>query len=83
MKTTYGARDIIRNPSLLKIDAKESIVIEDKRSHKTLGVYLGVELANEFWEYKKKQKLLEAAKKIKEHASLENRVLEGTLDDDL
>lgn len=81
MKTTYGARDIVRNPSLLKIAAHDSIVIEDKKSHKTLGIYLGIELANEFLEYRKKSKLLEAGRKIKNSASLENKNLEGTLDD--
>ena len=83
MITTCGARDIVRNPSLLKIDAKESIIIEDKRTHKTLGVYLGVELAQEFWEYQKKAKLLEAARKIKENATFEHTLLEGSINDGL
>ena len=83
MSVTYGARDILRNPTLLKIDANESFLIEDKKSHKQLGVYLGVNLAQEFFEYQKKQKLLTSAQKIKTHAQKINQELEGSLDDGL
>jgi len=83
MAAVYGARDIVRNPSLLKIDADESFVVEDKRAHKRLGVYLGVDLAEEFFAYKKREKLLDAARKIKENASEEYEELEGSIDDGL
>ncbi|MFP4486599.1 MAG: hypothetical protein ACLFOC_06525 [Campylobacterales bacterium] len=48
MKISYGTREIVRNPSLLRINPSESYIIEDKKSHKELGVYLGVELVKEF-----------------------------------
>lgn len=83
MNTTYGARDIVRNPSLLRIDAYDIITIEDKRAHKTLGVFLGTELSNEFFKYRKKEQMLKAAKNIKENASTENSLLEGTIHDQL
>ncbi len=83
MEKVYGTREIVRNPSLLRIEPTESIVIEDKKSHKRLGVYLGVELAEEFFAYKEKQKLLEAAKKIKQSAKEESEALEASLDDEL
>jgi len=83
MAATYGARDIVRNPSLLKIGADESFIVEDKKAHKRLGVYLGVKLAEEFFAYKKREKLLNAARKIKESASEEYRELEGSIDDGL
>jgi hypothetical protein len=83
MAAIYGARDIVRNPSLLKIDANESFVVEDKKAHKRLGVYLGVDLAEEFFAYKKREKLLNAARKIKESASEEYREMEGSIDDGL
>ncbi len=41
MTTVYGVRDIIRNSSLLRIKPNDSFIVEDKKSHKTLGVYLG------------------------------------------
>ncbi len=81
MTAVYGARDITRNPSLLRIKVDESFIVEDKKAHKTLGVYLGVELADEFFRYLKKQKLLKSAKKIKESAKVEYENLNGTLSD--
>ncbi len=83
MNTVYGARDIVRNPSLLRIDANDSYIIEDKKAHKKLGIYLGVELAEKFFEYTRKQELLESAKKIKESAKAENELLDGTTNDGL
>ena len=83
MNAKYGTRDIVRNPSLLRIGANDSYMIEDKKSHTPLGVYLGVDLAQEFFEYEKKKKLLESAKKIKQSAIKEYEVLEGALDDGL
>jgi len=83
MNAVYGARDIVRNPSLLRIDAYDSFIVEDKKAHKRLGIYLGVELAEEFFAYKKREKLLNAAKKIKEQAKEEYAFLEGTVDDGL
>lgn len=83
MNTIYGARDIVRNPSLLRIDANDSYIIEDKKAHKRLGIYLGVELAEKFFEYTKKQELLESAKKINESALKENELLDGSITDEL
>ncbi len=83
MSGVFGARDIVRNPSLLKIDPDESFVVEDKKAHKRLGVYLGANLAQEFFAYQKQKALLDAARKIKEHARKENEALEGSLDDGL
>jgi len=83
MYMTYGARDIVRNPSLLKIKTDDSFIVEDKRAHKQLGVYLGLELAQEFFEYRKKQQLIKSAKKIKQSALLENLKLDGTSNDGL
>jgi hypothetical protein len=79
--TTYGSRDIIRNPSLLRIDGNESFVVEDKKAHKTLGIYLGVKLAEDFFKYTKKQELLKSAQKIKNSAKTEFDELTGTLGD--
>ena len=81
MTTKYGSRDIIRNPSLLRIEENDSFIIEDKKAHKTLGVYLGTKLAEEFFNYTKKQELLKSAQKIKKSASEEFLKLEGTLND--
>lgn len=50
----YEARDILRNPSLLKIKTNDSFIVEDKRAHNHLGVYLGLDLAKEFFEYREK-----------------------------
>ena len=83
MEAIYGARDIVRNPSLLRIDSQDSFIVEDKKAHKRLGIYLGVELAEEFFAYKKREKLLNAARKIKEHSIKEYAFLEGSIDDGL
>lgn len=83
MSVSYGARDISRNPSLLRIGANDEFTIEDKKSHKKLGVYIGMTLAEEFFEYKKKKELLDAAKKIKQSAKAEYDNMEGTLNDGL
>jgi len=83
MSKFYGVREITRNPSLLKIAPDEYFVIEDRKSHKALGLYLGTQLAEEFEAYRRKRKLLEAARKIKSAAVEENERLEGTLDDGL
>ena len=83
MYMTYGARDIVRNPSLLKIESNESFIVEDKRAHKQLGVYLGLELAKEFFDYREKQQLLKSARKIKQSALAENLELTGTSNDGL
>ena len=83
MNVIYGARDIVRNPSLLRIESDESFIVEDKKAHKRLGIYLGIDLAEEFFAYKKREKLLTAAKKIKQSASAEYEVLESSLDDGL
>lgn len=80
---TYGARDIVRNPSILRVDPNESLIIEDKKAHKTLGVYLGIELAKDFFAYQKKKKLLDAARSIKANSLEESKSLEGSLDDGL
>jgi len=83
MTTIYGSRDIVRNPSLLRIDGDASFVVEDKKAHKKLGVYIGVELADEFFNYLKKQKLLASAHKIKASSLSELELLEGSSDDGL
>ncbi|MGM0519607.1 MAG: hypothetical protein ACQERD_08175 [Campylobacterota bacterium] len=83
MSATYGTREIVRNPSLLRIKPNESFVIEDKKSHKQLGMYIGVDLAKEFLEYEKKKKLLQSAKKIREHSLKEALLWEDTLNDGL
>ncbi len=83
MNISYGARDISRNPSLLRIADDEDFIIEDKKSHKQLGVYMGMKLAKEFFEYKKKKELIDAANKIKKSAQNEYAALEGTLNDGL
>ncbi len=83
MTAVYGSRDITRNPSLLKIKSDESFIVEDKKAHKTLGVYLGVDLADKFFAFIKKQELLQSAKKIQKSATAENKILNGTLNDGL
>jgi len=83
MSISYGARDISRNPSLLRIGANDEFIIEDKKSHKKLGLYIGMDLAEEFFAYKKKKELLDAANKIKESAKSEYDSMEGTLNDGL
>jgi hypothetical protein len=81
MTAVYGSRDIIRNPALLRIEENSSFIVEDKKAHKTLGVYLGTKLAEEFFNYTKKQELLKSAQKIKNSANEEFLKLEGTLND--
>ncbi len=83
MNEVFGAREIVRNPSLLRIDPDDSFIVEDKKAHKRLGIYLGANLAQEFFDYKKREELLKSAKKIKEHALEENMLLEGSIDDGL
>ena len=83
MQKVYGTREIVRNPSLLRIDPNDSFIIEDKKAHNQLGIYLGTALAKEFLAYKEKQKLIESAKKIKASAKDENRALEASLADAL
>jgi len=83
MGLSYGARDISRNPSLLRIGENDDFIIEDKKSHKKLGVYMGMTLAEEFFAYKKKKALLDAANKIKQNAKAEYDSMEETLSDGL
>ncbi len=83
MSISYGIRDIIRNPSLLKIDSNQTYIIKDKKSNKTLGIYLGTDIAKEFFEYMEKKELLESAKKIKENAKKEYLEMEESLSDGL
>jgi len=83
VNVVYGVRDIVRNPSLLRIDSSDSFIVEDKKAHKRLGIYLGIDLAEEFFAYKKREKLLKSAKKIKDSASEEYEFLEGSVDDGL
>jgi len=83
MTIRYGTRDIVRNPSLLRIGTNESFIIEDKKAHKKLGVYMGIDLAQEFFNYLNKQKLLKSAMKIKKSAIDENSFLEESIDDGL
>ena len=83
MTQTVGTREILRNPSLLKIAPEETLIIEDKKAHKMLGMYIGVELAQEFMRYQEKAKLLKSAKKIASSAKQENAILEGALSDGL
>ena len=83
MSEIYGARDIVRNPSLLRVDPDKSFIVEDKKAHKRLGVYLGSELAEEFFAYKRRETLLASAHKIKAQTAEESKALEGTLNDGL
>lgn len=78
---TYGTRDILRNPSLLRIDKDSYLAIEDKKRKKFLGLYIGNSLADEFLEYIKNKKLSKCAHKIKENSTKENAILEGSLSD--
>lgn len=80
---TYGARDIVRNPSLLRIKKDSYIGIEDKRERKILGLYIGNALADEFLNYIEKKRLMQSAKKIKNSSIEENLLLEDTIDDGL
>ena len=83
MTQTVGTREILRNPSLLKIAPEETLIIEDKKAHKMLGMYIGVELAEEFMRYQEKAQLLKSAKKIASSTKQENAILEGALSDGL
>ena len=81
MTQSVGARDILRNPSLLRIAPTDTLVAEDKKSHKMLGLYIGADTAKEFLEYQAKAKLLSSAKKIAASAKQEYKELEGAVDD--
>ena len=81
MTQTVGSREILRNPSLLKIAPEETLIIEDKKAHKMLGMYIGTQLAEEFIRYQEKANLLKSAKKITLSAKKENAILEGALSD--
>ncbi len=83
MSKSYGVRDIVRNPSILKIGAEEIVEIEDKRANKLLGIYIGKGLAKDFVSFLEKKSLLESAKRVKELAKNEYQDLEGTLSDGL
>lgn len=83
MTQTVGAREILRNPSLLKIAPEASLIIEDKKAHKMLGMYIGVELAEEFMHYQEKANLLKSAKKIATASKKEYALLEGSINDGL
>jgi len=81
MTPSVGARDIVRNPSLLRIAPTDTLLIEDKKSHKVLGLYIGTEMAKEFLEYQERAGLLTSAKKIVASAKTEYQELEGAIDD--
>lgn len=83
MSKVYGTREILRNPSLLRISPNENIIIEDKKAHKRLGVYIGNDLADKFFDYLEKEKLLESARKIKNSAKEEYDKLEESISDGL
>jgi hypothetical protein len=83
MSDIYGIRDISKKPSLLKIDPHGSFIVEDKKSHKKLGVYMGMALAEEFMAYMEKKRLLDAAKKIRSDAEKAYESMEGSIDDGL
>ena len=83
MTQIMGSREIVRNPSLLRIAPTDVIVIEDKRAHKMLGMYIGVDLAEAFIRFQNKEKLLASAKKIASSSKEEYEFLEGTVSDGL
>lgn len=83
MTQIMGSREILRNPSLLRIAPNDVIVIEDKRAHKMLGMYIGIEIAEDFIRFQQKEKLLKSAQKIAASAKEEYEWLEGTIDDGL
>lgn len=83
MTQVIGARELLRNPSLLRIAPNDSMVIEDKRSHTVLGMYIGAELAEDFLRFQQKEKLLKSAQKIAISSKKEYDALEGTIDDGL
>ena len=80
---TYGTREIVKNSSILRIDENDFFMVEDKKSHKQLGIYLGINLANQFLEFHRKERLLKSAEKIRENAKKESEYLSGTLNDGL
>ncbi|MRI82809.1 MAG: hypothetical protein C6I00_00115 [Nitratiruptor sp.] len=73
----FSVREIARHPSLLKIEPWDMILIEDRKVHKILGLYIGAALAQEFELFLQRKRLLEAAQKIKESAKREYAKLEG------
>jgi len=83
MTQIIGSREILRNPSLLRIAPTDTIVIEDKRAHKMLGMYIGVEVAEDFIRFQNKEKLLSSAKKIALSSKQEYDLLEETINDGL
>lgn len=83
MTQVIGARELLRNPSLLRIAPNETMVIKDKRSHTVLGMYIGAEIAEEFIRFQQKEKLLKSAQKIAASAQEEYEFLDGTIDDGL
>jgi hypothetical protein len=83
MTQIIGARELLRNPSLLRIAPNDTMVVEDKRSHTVLGMYIGAEIAEEFIRFQQKEKLLKSAQKIAASAKEEYEWLEGTIDDGL
>jgi len=83
MTVKYGSRELVRNPSLLRVRPDESFIVEDKKSHKELGVYIGTELAKDFFNYLRKRELLRAASRIRENAQEEHRLLEESVGDGL
>jgi hypothetical protein len=56
-------------------------MVEDKKSHKKLGLYIGMELAEKFLEFQRKERLLESAKKIRENSKQESEIFEMVIDD--
>ncbi len=78
---TFGTREIVRNPSILRIEKESYIKIEDKKQKKFLGLYIGEKLADEFLDYLKKKKIVESAKKIKQNSLNEYLLLEDAIDD--
>lgn len=81
MTAVYGSREIVRNPSILRIDENDSFIVEDKKAHKTLGVYLGTKLADDFFKYTKKQELLKSAQKIEQNSKIEHQMISEANDD--
>lgn len=83
MTQVIGARELLRNPSLLRIAPNDTMVIEDKRSHTVLGMYIGAEIAEDFLRFQQKEKLLKSAQKIAASSKEEYEEMEGTIDDGL
>ena len=65
MTAVYGSRDIIRNPALLRIEENSSFIVEDKKPIRLWAFILDTKLAEEFFNYTKKQELLKSAQKSK------------------